>query len=203
MKSRGYLLTLVVIGVLGVFFLGVFLWGTAVYNSLVSADESITSAWSQVENQYQRRADLIPNLVATVKGVAEHEKEGLQGVTEARARAGQIVVTRDVLADPQAFARFQAAQDNLSSALSRLLAVAENYPAIRANENFLTLQDQLEGTENRISIERRRYNELVQAYNTSIRLFPASLIAGLSGFEERQYFAPTPGSEEVPKVEFP
>ena len=203
MKSRGLVVTLVVLGVLGVFFLGIFLWGTAVYNSLVSADEGVTSAWSQVENQYQRRADLIPNLVATVKGFAAQEREVLLGVTEARARVGQIVVTKEVLQDPEAFARFQEAQDNLSSALARLLAVAENYPVLRSSENFLTLQDQLEGTENRISIERRRFNEVVQAYNTTVRTFPGSIIAGLAGFSQRQYFSGVPGSDQPPKVEFP
>jgi len=203
MKSRGLVVTLAVLAVFAIFFLGLFLWVTAVYNSLVSSDESVTSAWSQVETQYQRRADLIPNLVATVKGVATQEREVLQGVTEARARVGQFVVTKEVLQDPEAFARFQEVQDNLSTALSRLLAVAENYPTIRSSENFLTLQDQLEGTENRISIERRRYNEVVQAYNTSIRTFPATLVAGFAGFGERQYFSSAPGTEEPPKVEFP
>jgi len=202
MKSRGLLVTLVVIGIFAVFFLGMFLWMMGVYNSLVSHDESVISAWSQVENQYQRRADLIPNLVSTVKGFAAQEQEVLQGVTEARARVSQVTVTKDVLEDPESFAMFRAAQDEFSSAISRLLVVAENYPELRSNENFLTLQDQLEGTENRISIERRRFNEFVQSYNTSIRRFPGSVVAGLFGFIERAYFSSDEGADQVPDVQF-
>jgi LemA protein len=202
MKSRGFLITLIVLAVLVVFVIGAFLWGTGVYNSLVSLDEGVASAWSQVENQYQRRVDLIPNLVATVKGYAAQEKEVLLGVTEARAKVSQVTVTKEVLDDPDAFAKFQAAQDELSSALSRLLVVAENYPQLRSNENFLTLQDQLEGTENRISVERRRFNETVQAYNTSIRRFPGSLVAMLTSFSEKQYFKSKAEAENPPKVEF-
>jgi LemA protein len=173
------------------------------YNTLVTLDEAVTSKWSQVENQYQRRADLVPNLVATVKGYAAHEKEVLEAVTEARSRVGQFNVTKEVLEDPEAFARFQAAQDGFSAALSRLLVVTENYPQLRANENFLSLQDQLEGTENRIAVERARFNEVVQEYNTSIRRFPGSIVAGITGFSERPYFSGTPGSDQAPKVEFP
>ncbi len=202
MKSRGLLVTLVVLGVLAVFVIGIALWATGVYNSLVTLDEGVTSAWSQVENQYQRRADLVPNLVATVKGFAAQEREVLEAVTEARARVGQLTVTKEVLEDPEAFAKFQEAQDGFSSALSRLLVVTENYPQLRSNENFLALQDQLEGTENRISIERRRFNEVVQGYNTAIRRFPGSLVAGFGGFSERQYFSGSPGSEKVPEVQF-
>jgi len=202
MKSRSLLITLVVIGVIAIFALGIFLWGTGVYNSLVGLDEGIASAWSQVENQYQRRADLIPNLVSTVKGFAAQEKEVLLGVTQARAKVGQLTVTKDVIDDPEAFAKFQAAQDEFSSAISRLLVVAENYPNLKSNENFLALQNQLEGTENRISIERRRFNEIVQGYNTTIRRFPATFIAGLTGFREKQYFKATEGAEEAPQVEF-
>jgi len=202
MKSRGLLIALIVVAVLVVFLLGAFLWGTGVYNSLVALDEGVASAWSQVENQYQRRADLIPNLVATVKGFAAQEKEVLLGVTEARAKVSQITVTKEVLDDPEAFAKFQAAQDELSSAISRLLVVAENYPQLRSNENFLTLQDQIEGTENRISVERRRFNETVQAYNTSIRRFPGSLVAMLGQFSEKQYFKAQDDAAKVPTIKF-
>jgi LemA protein len=202
MKSRGLLVTLVVLGAVGVFVIGIVLWAMGVYNSLVTLDEAVTSAWSQVENQYQRRADLIPNLVATVKGYAAQEREVLQAVTEARARVGQLTVTKEVLENPELFAKFQAAQDEFSSALSRLLVVTENYPQLRSNENFLALQDQLEGTENRISVERRRFNEVVQGYNTTIRRFPGSLVAGFTGFRERVYFEGTPGSEQPPAVSF-
>ncbi len=177
-------------------------WITSTYNKLVSLDEMVNQAWAQVENQYQRRYDLIPNLVETVKGYAKHEREVLTQVTEARAKVGQITVTPEVLKDPQAFARFQQAQDALSSAISRLLAVAENYPQLKANENFLQLQAQLEGTENRISVERRRYNEVVQNYNTYIRRFPANIIAGMFGFRERPYFKSAEGAQQAPKVQF-
>lgn len=199
MKSRGCLVGLIVIGVIVI---GLVMWGMGVYNSLVGLDESVRSAWSQVESQYQRRADLIPNLVNTVKGFAQQEKDVLLGVTEARARVGQITVTKDVLEDPEAFSKFQAAQDQLSGALSRLLAVAENYPNLKSNENFLALQTQLEGTENRITVERQRYNQTVQTYNTTIRKFPASLIAGFTGFREKQYFKAKEGADTVPEVKF-
>jgi LemA protein len=199
MKSRGCLVALVVVGVIAV---GLVMWGMGVYNSLVGLDESVRSSWSQVESQYQRRADLIPNLVNTVKGYAQQEKDVLLGVTEARAKVGQITVTKDVLEDPNAFAKFQAAQDQLSGALSRLLAVAENYPNLKSNENFLALQTQLEGTENRIAVERNRYNQTVQTFNTTIRRFPGSLIAGFTGFREKQYFKSKEGSENAPEVKF-
>jgi len=187
------------LGLIALIFVG---WGVSVYNRIVAADEGVKSAWSQVENQYQRRFDLIPNLVETVKGFAKQEREVLQTVTEARARVGQLTVTPEILNDPQAFAKFQQAQDGLSSALSRLLAVAENYPTLRSNENFLALQSQLEGTENRISVERRRFNETVQSYNTMIRRFPASFIASMTGFAEKAYFAAIAGAEQPPQVKF-
>jgi LemA protein len=155
-----------------------------------------------VENQYQRRADLIPNLVNTVKGVADFEKETYTAVTEARAKAGEIKLTADMLNDPQAMAKFQAAQDGLSSALSRLLVTVEKYPELKANENFLQLQAQLEGTENRISVERKKFNEVVKTYNTTIKRFPMNVIANFTGFLEKQYFKAVAGSEQAPKVEF-
>lgn len=177
-------------------------WGISVYNRIITTDESIRSNWSQVENQYQRRFDLIPNLVETVKGYAKQEREVFENVTNARAKVGQLSIPPDILNNPAAFERFQSAQDGLGSALSRLLAIVENYPVLKSNENFLTLQSQLEGTENRIAVERRRFNESVQAFNTLIRRFPASVIAGMTGFGEAVYFKATVGAEEAPKVQF-
>jgi len=177
-------------------------WIVGVYNNLVTLDEQVTQSWSQVENQYQRRTDLIPNLVSTVKGVADFEKETFTQVTEARSKVTQINVSPEMLNDPQAFQKFQAAQDNLGSALSRLLVTVEKYPELKANENFLQLQSQLEGTENRISVERRKFNLSVQGYNTTIRRFPANIVANFSGFNEKQYFQAVEGSDVAPKVEF-
>jgi len=165
-------------------------------------EEGVNSAWSQVENQYQRRADLIPNLVSTVQGSADFEKSVLTEVTDARSRVGQVQLNADDLSDPQKFQMFQQAQDQLSSALSRLLVVVESYPVIKSNENFLQLQSQLEGTENRISVERKRYNEAVQAYNTETRSFPTMIMAKIFGFKEKEYFKSTAGSENSPDVNF-
>ena len=178
------------------------LFVAANYNGLVRGEESVKSAWSQVENVYQRRLDLIPNLVATVKGVANFEKETYTAVTEARAKVGQIRVTPEMLNDPNAFAKFQSAQGELGSALSRLLVVAENYPQLKANQNFLDLQSQLESTENRIAVERRRYNEVAQGYNTSVRSFPRNFVAGLFGFKSKAYFEAATGAEKAPEVKF-
>jgi len=172
------------------------------YNSLVQMDENVKQAWAQVDNQYQRRADLIPNLVNTVKGYAEFEKGVLTEVTELRSQVGQVKITADDLTDEDKFKKFQDAQDKLSGALSRLLVVAENYPQLKANENFLQLQAQLEGTENRIAVERKKFNEAVQEYNTSIRSFPTLVTAKIFGFKEKQYFKSNPGSEKVPDVNF-
>ena len=180
----------------------IFSYGVSKYNQLVSLNEEVNKSWSQVENQYQRRYDLIPNLVETVKGVANFEKETYLAVTEARAKVGQIQITPQMLEDPKAFERFQSAQDNLSSALSRLLVTVENYPQLKANENFLQLQAQLEGTENRISVERKRFNESVQSYNTAIKRFPTNIIAGMFGFREKQYFKAVVEAETAPKVKF-
>lgn len=188
--------------VIAVVIIGAIMWGTGIYNNLVGLEESVTGSWSQVENQYQRRADLIPNLVNTVKGVADFEKETYTAVTEARAKVNQINMTPEMLSDPNAFSQFQSAQDGLGSALSRLLVTVENYPQLKANENFMQLQAQLEGTENRISVERKRFNEVVQNYNTTIRRFPASIIAGFTGFSQKQYFTAVAGSDQAPKVEF-
>ncbi|RPI62308.1 MAG: LemA family protein [Ignavibacteriales bacterium] len=178
------------------------IWGISSYNNMVSLDQAVIQSWAQVENQYQRRADLIPNLVNTVKGYADFEKEVLTKVTEARARVSQFNITPEVLNDPQAFAKFQSLQGELSGALSRLLVTVENYPQLKANENFLQLQAQLEGTENRISVERKKFNEVVQSYNTTIKRFPASMMAGMFGFGEKQYFKAIQGAETPPKVEF-
>ena len=171
------------------------------YNSLVSKDEAVETAWSNVENQYQRRADLIPNLVNTVKGYAEHEKETLDAVVSARAKATQTSVSLDELT-PERMAAFQKAQGELSSALSRLLVTVERYPDLKANQNFQTLQAQLEGTENRISVERRKFNDEARQYNTSIRRFPANIIASMFGFEKHPYFEAEEGSEKAPEVKF-
>ncbi|MCL6495179.1 MAG: LemA family protein [Ignavibacterium sp.] len=202
MKNKGLIVGLAIGGVLIIGVILLVMWGISVYNNLVAAEQNVIKQWSQVENQYQRRADLIPNLVNTVKGYANFEKEVLTQVTEARARVGQFNVTPEVLNDPQAFEKFQSVQGDLSSALSRLLAVVENYPELKANENFLQLQAQLEGTENRIAVERKRFNEAVQEYNTMIKRFPASMLAGMFGFGEKQYFKAVQGAEVPPKVEF-
>jgi LemA protein len=200
--SRGLKITLAVVVAL-LLVVAIFVsWTVATYNSLVSANEAVTASWGQVQNQYQRRYDLIPNLVETVKGFAKQEKTILLGVTEARASVGSLKVTPNVLRDPQAFAQFQKVQDGLSSALQHLLVVTENYPQLKSNENFLALQSQLEGTENRIAVERRRFNEAVQAYNVMIRQFPGSIVAGFGNFQEAQYFKPVAGAEQVPQVNF-
>jgi LemA protein len=192
------------LGCLGVLVLivlvaGGMLMGT--YNNLVGLGQAVDSQWSQVENQYQRRADLIPNLVSTVKGAADFEKTTLENVVKARASVGQINMG-NLPNDPAAFARFQQAQDSLSSALSRLMVVVERYPELKANQNFRDLQVQLEGTENRVAVERMRYNEKAQEYNTARLRFPAVLVARLMGFGEKAYFKAVAGSEQPPAVNF-
>ena len=171
------------------------------YNTMVEKQEAVTAQWSQVENVYQRRADLIPNLVSTVKGYADFEQETLTAVIEARAKATSVNVDPSKL-DASSIQQFQAAQDGLSSALSRLMVVVERYPDLKANQNFLELQSQLEGTENRIAVERRKYNETAQSYNTYIRKFPNNMIAGMFDFEKSEYFEADEGAEKAPKVEF-
>ena len=177
------------------------LWAMTGYNSLVSADETVSTAWSNVENQYQRRADLIPNLVNTVKGYAAHEQETLDAVVSARTRATQVTVDADNLT-PEKLAEYQKAQGEVGAALGRLLAITESYPDLKANQNFLELQAQLEGTENRISVERRNFNEAAKEYNTSIRKFPKNILAGMFGFEKRPYFESQEGADKAPAVEF-
>ena len=180
------------------------LWVVSAYNGLVSLDQKALSQWAQVESAYQRRADLIPNLVETVKGAADFEKETFTAVTEARAKVGQVQLGNNPASDPEAFAKFQQAQDGLSSALSRLLVVVEKYPDLKATQNFRDLQVQLEGTENRINVERMRFNEAAQAFNTKRMSFPTVVIANFFGkrFQEKSYFKSQPGAETAPKVQF-
>ena len=177
------------------------LWGVMAHNGIVVSQENVESKWGNVQNAYQRRADLIPNLVATVKGYAEHEKSTLEEVVNARAKATQMQVNVDDLT-PEKLREFQRAQGELSTALGRLIAITENYPDLKANQNFLELQAQLEGTENRINVERNNFNEAAKAYNTKIRLFPNSILARLFGFDRKPYFEAEQGSEIAPKVVF-
>lgn len=185
----------------GVILLFGFLWVKNGYNSMVVADENVQAAWSQVENVYQRRADLIPNLVATVKGYAEHESATLENVVAARAKATQMSIDPENLTE-DAIAKFNEAQGELSSAIGRLLMITENYPDLKANENFRDLQAQLEGTENRISTERMKFNESAKGYNTMIRQFPRNILASMFGFEKKGYFEANAGAETAPVVEF-
>lgn len=178
------------------------MWGVGVHNRLVQLDEGVNEAWAQVENVYQRRADLIPNLVKTVEGAADFERETLTEVIEARSRATSVQLTPEMLRDPNAFAQFEQAQNGLGSALSRLMVVIERYPELKANQNFLQLQDELAGTENRIAVERRRFNQTAQQYNSTVRRVPERLIAGWLGFNERPYFQAAPGADQAPEVEF-
>lgn len=177
------------------------IYSTSTYNSMVAQEEAVSTAWSNVENQYQRRSDLIPNLVNTVKGYATHEKETFDAVVSARAKATQTTVSIDDLT-PEKMQAYQRAQGEVGSALSRLLAVTENYPELKANENFKELQVQLEGTENRISVERRNFNKTTREYNTAIRKFPRNIVAGMFGFEKHPYFEAEEGSEKAPEVKF-
>ena len=177
------------------------IWGISAYNGLVKMDESVNTAWSNVENQYQRRADLIPNLVNTVKGYAAHEKETLEAVMAARSKATQMTVDADNLT-PEKLQEYQKAQGEIGAALGRLLAITENYPDLKANQNFMELQAQLEGTENRISVERRNFNEVARTYNTSIRTFPKNILAGMFGFDKRPYFEAEEGANKAPEVKF-
>ncbi|MBI5475319.1 MAG: LemA family protein [Ignavibacteriales bacterium] len=200
--KKSSIILLAVLGVIVVVGLMIFGWLTGTYNSLVKSDEGINQGWAQVQNQYQRRLDLIPNLVEVVKGYASHEKEVFEKVAEARSSVGKIQVTPEILNNPQLFQKFQEAQNSMSSWLSRLMAVAENYPQLKANENFIQLQNQLEGTENRIAVERMKFNQLVQEFNVKVRTFPTSMLAGMFGFSQKQYFQSEPGAEKAPKVKF-
>ena len=191
-------ITLLVIGVLILIMVG----GTlTTYNGLIAKDEAVATAWGNIQSQYQRRADLIPNLVSTVKGYAKHESETLESVMAARAKATQITVNADNLT-PEKLKQYQAAQGELSQALGRLMAVSENYPNLKSNEIFSELQAQLEGTENRINESRQIYNSAVQTYNVSVRRFPANIVAGMFGFDKKNQFEAEAGAEKAPKVEF-
>jgi LemA protein len=176
--------------------------GVSGYNRIVKLDQGVSQAWSQVENVYQRRADLIPNLVETVKGAANFEQETLTKVIEARAAATQLKITPEMLNDPQMLQKFEQVQGDLSSALSRLLVTVEQYPELKANANYLALQDELAGTENRIAVERLRFTETVQSYNTAVKSFPMNMLAGMFGFAPKAYFEAKEGAEEAPKVKF-
>ena len=197
-KNKALWITIAIIVVL--LFAG-YSWVKGTYNTMVTQDEGVKTAWSQVENQYQRRMDLIPNLVNTVKGYATHEKETLEGVVSARAEATKTTIDPSNL-NEESMKKVQAAQGELSSALSRLMLVIERYPDLKANQNFSELQAQLEGTENRISVERKRFNETAQSYNTYIRSFPTNILAGMFGFQPKAYFSAESGAEKAPKVEF-
>jgi Uncharacterized conserved protein len=201
--SKGMKTGLIVLAV--VLVLGMMCWSFfgGNYNRMVSMEEDVKSQWGQVENVYQRRFDLIPNLVATVKGYAAHESDVFTGIAEARSKAGGVMnISDEVLNDPEAFARFQKAQGELGSALQRLLVVTENYPELKADQNFLALQDQLEGTENRITVERNRYNESVKIFNVFIKQFPRSIIANMSGFRAKSYFTADEAAQQAPAVSF-
>jgi len=195
--SKGWIILIVVVVV--IFLL--FSWGTGIYNKLVSTEETVNQAWANVENVYQRRTDLIPNLVATVKGVANFEQKTLTDVIEARAKATSVQINPKNL-DEASLQKFQEAQNGVSSALGRLMVVVENYPQLKATQNFSELQAQLEGTENRITVERMKFNETAQAYNTYLRRFPANIFAGMFGFQKKAYFTADKGAEKAPQVQF-
>jgi LemA protein len=195
--KKGTVTLLVILAVVVI----LFLWIKGSYNSMVREDEWVKTAWGQVENVYQRRADLIPNLVNTVKGYAAHESSTLEAVVEARAKATQITIDPQNLS-PEAIAKYQRAQGELGAALGKLMMIQENYPDLKANQNFLELQSQLEGTENRISVERNKFNEAAKVYNTLIRQFPKNIFAALFGFSQKPYFEAQKGSEVAPKVQF-
>ena len=185
----------------GVVILALVLWGVSGYNSLVGMDEEVNGRWANVETQYQRRSDLLPNLVSTVKGYAAHEKSTLEAVMAARSQATQVKIDPSNYT-PQQLAAYQKAQGDVTTALGKLLAISENYPQLKANENFLELQSQLEGTENRINVARKDFNDAAKKFNMSIRRFPKSIIASMCGFEKRSYFEAEAGADKAPKVEF-
>lgn len=195
--KKGLLTTIVIIAVA----LVLFVWVKNTYNGLVASDEGVKAAWSQVENVYQRRSDLIPNLVATVKGYAQHESGTLEAVVSARSKAVSVTVNPDDLSE-ESIAKYQQAQGELSTAIGRLLGIVENYPDLKANENFLQLQAQLEGSENRIAVERKKYNEAARAYNTQVRSFPANILASIFQFRTKGYFEADEAAKAAPKVEF-
>lgn len=193
-KNKGLIITVVVIALVAI-------WGISSYNGLVSMDENVSNSWANVETQYQRRSDLIPNLVNTVKGYAKHESETLESVMQARSQATQVKIDPSNCT-PQQLAAYQKAQGDVTTALGKLLAITENYPDLKANQNFLELQSQLEGTENRINVARKDFNDTAKKYNTSLRRFPRNIVASMFGFEKRAYFEAEAGAEKAPKVEF-
>lgn len=193
-KNKGLIITIVVIVLVA-------LWGIPSYNGLVGMDENVSNKWANVETQYQRRSDLIPNLVNTVKGYAKHESQTLEAVMAARSQATQVKIDPSNCT-PQQLAAYQKAQGDVTTALGKLLAITENYPDLKANQNFLELQSQLEGTENRINVARKDFNDSAKEYNTSLRRFPRNIIASMFGFEKRNYFEAEAGAEKAPKVEF-
>lgn len=193
-KNKGLIITIVVIVLVA-------LWGISSYNGLVGMDEKVSNKWANVETQYQRRSDLIPNLVNTVKGYAKHESQTLEAVMAARSQATQVKIDPSNCT-PQQLAAYQKAQGDVTTALGKLLAITENYPDLKANQNFLELQSQLEGTENRINVARKDFNDSAKEYNTSLRRFPRNIIASMFGFEKRNYFEAEAGAEKAPKVEF-
>ena len=193
-KNKGLIITIVVIALVAS-------WGRSSYNGLVSMDENVSNQWANVETQYQRRSDLIPNLVNTVKGYAKHESETLESVMAARSQATQVKIDPSNCT-PQQLAAYQKAQGDVTTALGKLLAITENYPDLKANQNFLELQSQLEGTENRINVARKDFNAPAKKYTTSLRRFPRNIIASMFGFEKRNYFEAEAGAEKAPKVEF-
>jgi LemA protein len=199
--KKGCLLTVIIVAIIGLVILGIVLWGTKVYNQMVTNQEAVTSQWGNVETQYQRRADLIPNFVNTVKGAAAFEQETLTKVIEARAKATQVTIDPTKMT-AENMQMFQAAQGELSSALSRLMVVVEQYPELKATQNFRDLQIELERTENRISVERRKFNEIAQTFNTYIKRFPQNFIAGMFGFTAKPYFESMEGAEKAPQVQF-
>ena len=196
--GRGLIVGIVIV----VLLLAIGGWAVGINNQLVREEQNVNATWAQVQNQYQRRADLIPNLVETVKGFAAQERGVLEAVTQARARATGIQLTPEALNDPKAMERFQAAQRELGGALSRLLVTVERYPELKSNQNFLALQSQLEGTENRIAVERKRFNDAVRDYNTRLRLFPGSIVARLMGFQPKAFFEAAPDAATPPRVKF-
>ena len=193
-KNKGLIITIVVIALVAI-------WGISSYNGLVSMDENVSNQWANVETQYQRRSDLIPNLVNTVKGYAKHESQTLEAVMAARSQATQVKIDPSNCT-PQQLAAYQKAQGDVTTALGKLLAITENYPDLKANQNFLELQSQLEGTENRINVARKDFNDTAKKYNTSLRRFPRNINASMFGFEKRNYFEAEAGAEKAPKVEF-
>ncbi|MCE1188778.1 MAG: LemA family protein [Ignavibacteria bacterium] len=200
--KKGWIIGLSIVGVILLTLIIFISMGVKMYNNFVTLNEDVNTSWAQVQSDYQRRADLIPNLVNTVKGYANFEQKTITDVTEARSRVGSLNMTKEVLNDPAAFQRFQHAQSELGGAISRLLVTVENYPNLKANENFLSLQAQLEGTENRIKVARNKFNETVRTYNTYIKKFPEVVLAGIFGFRDKAYFQAAAGSENAPKVEF-